>query len=78
MKKFVIKTGRCKKLLSLLLILALFVCATVPPAEARAAQTGEPEESLSQEKESDPAEPSEEQQEFFEETEEEPPQAEEE
>jgi hypothetical protein len=37
MKKFVIKTGRYRKLLSLLLILVLFVCAAVPPAEAEAA-----------------------------------------
>ena len=51
MKKFVIKTGRWRKLLSFMLILVLFVCAAAPSAEARAAQTGEQEESILQEKE---------------------------
>ncbi len=75
MKKFVIKTGRYRKLLSLLLILVLFVCAAVPPAEAEAAQTGDEEESILQETEADPAEPSEEPQDASGEAEEEPPKA---
>ena len=76
MKKFVIKTGRWRKLLSFMLILVLFVCAAAPSAEARAAQTGEQEESILQEKEPDPAEPSEDLQEISGEADEEPPEAE--
>ena len=76
MKKFVIKTGRWRKLLSFMLILVLFVCAAAPSAEARAAQTGEQEESILQEKEPDSAEPSEDLQEISGEADEEPPEAE--
>ena len=49
MKKFVIKTYRRRKVLSLVLALLLLACAALPPMEGNAAQTDMKEESLKEE-----------------------------
>ena len=56
MKKYGLKSDRFRTLLSLVLILALFICAVLPPMEAGAAQAGETKENSFAEENSLPEE----------------------